>query len=147
MRRRAGYTLWETALVLGILGVAVVLTAPALVNFGQGRVESEAEGLLVVLRNARRAAIETGTVAVLRMDPVSGKFRVDTTGVAGMGTLASGELDLSGATTLLTDQDRLQFLFEPNGASFADSVGVRGPGGTMMVKVDPWTGVPRAEPR
>lgn len=146
-RRRAGFTLWETALVLAVLAVTLLLAAPAMVDFGAIKAQSDAEPMLTLLREARHEAIATGTVATLRIDPVSGRWRVDTTGVSGMATLASGAIDLGGATTLVTDADRLQFIFQPTGASFADSVGVRGQNGTVMVLVDPWTGVPRVEAR
>ncbi len=147
MRWRRGFTLWETALVLAVLAVTLVLAAPAMVDFGAIRAQTDAEPVLALLRDARHEAIATGTVATLRLDPATGRWRVDTTGVAGMATLASGAIDLGGSTTLVTDADRLQFIFQPTGASFADSVGVRGQNGTVMVLVDPWTGVPRAESR
>ena len=144
---RRGFTLWETALVLAVLGVTLVLAAPAIVDFGANKPLSDAEGLLALLRDARREAVQTSTVVAVRLDPTTGRYRVDTTGVAGMGPYASGTLDLGAATVLLTDLVRLQFLFQPTGAAFADSVGVRGPGGTVMVSVDPWSGVPRADAR
>lgn len=145
--RRAGFTLWETALVLAVLGVTLVLAAPALVNFGTNQAPSDADALLALLRDARREAVHTGTTVAVRLDPASGVFRIDTTGVTGMGTYAEGAIDLGGATVLETDLRRLQFLFQPTGASFSDSVAVRGPGGTLMVQVDPWTGVAHANPR
>lgn len=144
---RRGFTLWETALVLAVLGVSLLLAAPALVDFGTTKPASDAEGLLALLRDARREAVQTHTMVAVRLDPVSGRFRVDTTGTVGMGTYASGTLELGGATVLVTDLPRLQFLFQPTGATFGDSVGVRGPGGTVMVSVDPWTGVARADAR
>lgn len=145
--RRGGFTLWETALVLAVLAVTLLLTAPAMVHFGAIKAQSDAEPVVDLLRNARHEAIESGTVTTLHLDPASGRWRVDTTGVAGMATLASGAIDLGGSTTLVTDADRLQFVFQPTGAVFADSVGVRGGNGTVMVLVDPWSGVPRVEPR
>jgi Tfp pilus assembly protein FimT len=129
------------ALVLAILGVTLALTAPAVTSFGMYKTQSDAEGLLTLLRDARGEAVRTGTVATVRLDPSTGEFLVDTTGVGGMGTYAAGSVDLGGATTLQTDLDRLQFVFQPTGAAFADSVGVHGAGGTVMVQVDPWSGV------
>ena len=144
---RRGFTLWETALVLAVLAVTLVLTAPAIVDFGTNKPQSDSESLLALLRTARREAVQSGTVVAVRLDPTTGRFRVDTTGVAGMGQYASGTLDLGGATVLVTDLVRLQFLFQPTGAAFADSVGVRGPNGTVMVTVDPWNGVMHADAR
>ncbi len=144
---RGGFTLWETALVLAVLAITLLLAAPAIVDFGKLRAATGSQPVLDLLRDTRREAIQTGTVATLRLDPASGRWRVDTTGVAGMAPLATGTIDLGGATTLVTDAYRLQFIFQPTGAAFADSVGVRDQGGTVMVLVDPWTGIARAEPR
>jgi hypothetical protein len=127
--------------------VALVLAAPALVDFGTQKEQTDAEVLLGLLRDARRQSVQHSAQVAVRLDPTSGKYRVDTTGVNGMGVLTEGDLELGGATVLVTDLARLQFLFQPTGASFSDSVGVRGPNGTVMVMVDPWSGVARAEPR
>jgi Tfp pilus assembly protein FimT len=146
-RPRGGFTLWETALVLAVLVVTLVLAAPAMVSFGSDKVPTDADALLALLRDARRNAIKHSALVAVRLDPESGRYRVDTTGVKGMGLMADGRLELGGATVLVSDQPRLQFLFQPNGASFSDSVGVRGPNGTVMVFVDPWSGVAHADAR
>jgi Tfp pilus assembly protein FimT len=145
--RRPGFTLWEISLVFAVMVVALVLAAPALVDFGTQKEQTDAEVLLGLLRDARRQSVQHSAQVAVRLDPTSGKYRVDTTGVNGMGVLTEGDLELGGATVLVTDLARLQFLFQPTGASFSDSVGVRGPNGTVMVMVDPWSGVARAEPR
>lgn len=145
--RRAGFTLWEMALVLAILGIALALAAPAIGNFGTYRAQSDADGLLTLLRDARGEAVRAGTVTTVRLDPQTGGFRIDTVGVGGAGIFAAGTVNLGGATTLVTDLDRLQFVFQPTGAAYADSVGVRGAGGTVIVQVDPWSGVAYALPR
>lgn len=147
MRAHRGFTLWETALVLAVLAVTLVLAAPAISDFGQNKATSDADSILALLRAARRESIQANAVVALRLDPTSGRYRMDTTGVVGMGPWVEGTLELGGATVLVTDQSRLQFIFQPTGATFSDSVGVRGPGGTLMVSVDPWTGVPRADAR
>jgi Tfp pilus assembly protein FimT len=147
LQLRAGFTLWEISLVFAVLVITLVLAAPALVDFGTQKQQTDADALLGLLRDSRRQAVQHSALVAVRLDPTSGKYRVDTTGVHGMGTLREGELELSGATVLVTDLARLQFLFQPTGASFSDSVGVRGPNGTVMVMVDPWSGVARAETR
>jgi prepilin-type N-terminal cleavage/methylation domain-containing protein len=147
MCSRRGFTLWETALVLAVLAVTLVLAAPALTDFGQNKAQRDSDALLALLRDARREAVQTNTVVALRLDPVGGHYRMDTTGVVGMGTYAEGTLEMGGATVLVTDLARLQFIFQPTGAAFADTVGLRGPGGSMLVSVDPWTGVARADAR
>jgi Tfp pilus assembly protein FimT len=144
---RPGFTLWETALVLAVLVVALVMVAPAMVSFGSDKVPTDADALLALLRDSRRRAVQLSALVTVRLDPESGRYRVDTTGVKGMGRFAEGTLELGGATVLVTEQPRLQFIFQPTGASFSDSVGVRGPSGTMMVTVDPWSGVAHADAR
>lgn len=146
-RERGGFTLWEMALVLTVLAVTLLLAAPALGSFGLKKPRGDAEPLLELLRAARGEAVYASAIVAVRLDPASGAFRMDTTGVNGMGPYAVGTIDLGGATVFVTELDRLQFLFQPTGASFSDSVAVRGPGGTQMVKVDMWTGVARAEAR
>lgn len=146
-RTRTGFTLWEMAIVLAILGVTLALAAPALVSFGLLKPQGDADPLLQLLREGRREAVQSGTLVAVRVDPTSGVFRIDTTGVHGMAAYAEGTIDLGGSTVFVTELDRLQFLFQPTGASFADSVGVRGTSGTVMVQVDPWTGVAYAYPR
>ncbi len=135
------------ALVLAVLAVTLLLAAPAIGNFGVAKAPGDAEPLLTLLRDARAEAVRGSAVVAVRLDPTSGMFRVDTTGVQGMGPYAAGTIDLGGATVFVTELERLQFLFQPSGASFSDSVAVRGPGGNTMVLVDPWTGVARAETR
>jgi Tfp pilus assembly protein FimT len=147
MQTRRGFTLWETALVLAVLVVTLVLAAPAMVSFGTEKSATDADALLALLRDARRQAVQLSALVAVRLDPETGRYRVDTTGVKGMGTLAEGRLELGGATVFVTTQPRLQFLFQPTGASFSDSVGVRGPNGTRMVTVDPWSGVAHADAR
>lgn len=147
MTARRGFTLWETALVLAVLAVTLVLAVPAVSAYGSQKPQADAESLLELLRDARREAVESGTVVAMWLDPVSGRFRMDTTGVAGKGEYVSGTMELGGATVMVTDLVRVQFLFQPTGAAFADSVGVRGPNGTVMVQVDAWNGVAHADPR
>ncbi len=59
--------------------------------------------------------------------------------------LAEGTLDLGLTQTLETDQPRLRFVFRPTGAAFADTVVVRGGDVPLVVRVDPWSGVARAD--
>ena len=70
---------------------------------------------------------------------------LEPSGVNGFGTLASGRLDLGVTHTLVTDLPRLQYVFRPTGAAFADSVVVRGGMVPLVVRVDPWSGVARAD--
>jgi hypothetical protein len=82
---------------------------------------------------------------ILRLDPKTLRYEVDTLGFQGSGLFASGKLDLDIMQSLVTDQPRLQFVFRPTGAAFADSVVVRGGERPLTVRVDRWSGVARAD--
>ena len=84
-RVRGGFTLWEMALVLAVLGVTLLLAAPALGSFGLKKPQGDAQPLLELLRMARGEAVFASAVVAVRLDPASGAFRMDTTGVNGMG--------------------------------------------------------------
>jgi len=146
-RARGGFTLWEMAIVLAVMAIAAVLVAPAITRLGESPPPRIADAVLALLRDARKAAIDRNATVTLRLDPVSGRYRADTTGVAGTGLLAEGTLALGATETLVTDRARLVYLFRPTGAAFADTVLVRGAGKTVLVSVDPWSGVARTDAR
>src|SRR6185312_8501116 len=126
MRRRSGFTLWEMTIVLAIMAVVATLTAPALVSFGNDQPPGAADKLVSLLRAARQTAIADNVLVTLRVDPATLKFEIDTSGTSGSASLTSGKLELDVAQSLVTDAPRLQYVFTPTGAAFADSVIVRG---------------------
>jgi hypothetical protein len=46
---------------------------------------------------------------------------------------------------LVTDLPRLQYVFRPTGAAFGDTVIVRGGSLPLTIRIDPWSGVARAD--
>jgi Tfp pilus assembly protein FimT len=147
MRARAGFTLWEMAITFAIMTVMALLVAPAIGRFGDDQPKGSADQLLALLRDARKAAIAQNTLVTLRVDPASGRYQADTTGARGSGLLVEGRLDLGAAEVLITDQPRLLYIFRATGAAFADTVLVRGTRATVLVSVDPWSGVAHADAR
>jgi prepilin-type N-terminal cleavage/methylation domain-containing protein len=145
--RRTGFTLWELTMVLLVMAIAATLAAPALARFGTEMPPGGADAMLGLLRDARKAAIDFNTTATLRLDPKTLKFEVDTSDALGMAPLATGTLDLGMSSTIATDQPRLRFVFGPTGAAFADSAVVNGGRIPLIVRVDPWSGVARADSR
>jgi len=146
-QRRTGFTLWELTMVLLVMAIAATLAAPALARFGTEQPPGGADAMLALLRDTRKAAIQFNARATLRLDPKTLKFEVDTSGPFGMASLAQGTLDLGMSSSIATDQPRLQFVFEPTGAAFADTAVVNGGQIPLIVRVDPWSGVARADSR
>jgi prepilin-type N-terminal cleavage/methylation domain-containing protein len=145
MHTRRGFTLWELTMVLIIMAVTATLAAPAFARLGGDRPDGAADRLMALLTDARKAAIDHHATATLRLDPKSLHYRIDTIGVAGSGVLAEGTLDVGLTQSLVSDQPRVQYLFRSTGAAFADTVVVRGGERLLVVRVDPWSGVARAD--
>jgi prepilin-type N-terminal cleavage/methylation domain-containing protein len=143
--RRPGFTLWELTMVLLVMAIAATLAAPAFARFGTDQPSGAADKLIGLLRDARKASIDFNATVTLRMDPKTLRYQLDTSGVSGSGRLAEGTLDLGLAATLVTDEPRLRYVFRPSGVAFADTVIVRGGNVPLVVRVDPWSGVARAD--
>jgi prepilin-type N-terminal cleavage/methylation domain-containing protein len=143
--RRAGFTLWELTMVLLVMSIAATLAAPAFARLGSEKPATAADAMLGILHDARKASIDFNANVTLRIDPKTLAYQVDTSGTNGFGTLAKGTLDLGFGQTLQTDLPRLQYVFRPTGAAFADTVVVRGGGVPLVVRVDPWSGIARAD--
>jgi prepilin-type N-terminal cleavage/methylation domain-containing protein len=146
-RSRAGFTLWEMATVLLIIAITASLAAPAFVRLGQDKSLTSADRLMKLLHDTRSVAIKYAVETTLLIDPKSGHFRVDTTSIAGSGSVAEDTLHLGAIESLETDLPRLRYVFRPTGAAFADSVIVHGADSTRLVIVDPWSGVAHAKAR
>jgi prepilin-type N-terminal cleavage/methylation domain-containing protein len=145
MSARRGYTLWELTMVLLIMSIAATLAAPAFARLVDEKPKEGADAFVGLLTDARKAALEYNATVTLRVDPISLKFQLDTLGVSGGGVLTAGRLDLGLAQTLVSDQPRLRYVFQPAGAAFADTVVVRGGARQLVVRVDPWSGVAHAD--
>jgi prepilin-type N-terminal cleavage/methylation domain-containing protein len=142
---RRGFTLWELTMVLLVMSIAATLAVPAFARLGSEKPATAADAMLGLLHDARKAAIDYNATTTLRLDPKTLKYEVDTSGVNGFGTLAQGTLDLGMSQTLQSDQPRLQYIFRPTGATFADTVVVHGGPRQLTIRVDPWSGVARAD--
>ena len=132
-------------MVLLVLAVAATLAAPAIARLGQDQPPGAADRVLALLHDTRKVALETHATAILRIDPKTLRYEVDTISLEGSGLFISGTLDLDLTQTLVTDRPRLQYIFRPTGVTFADTVMVRGGDRPLIVRVDPWSGVARAD--
>ena len=144
---RVGFTLIEMAVVLAVMAIASMLVAPALSRFGTQAPPRSEDRLLTLLADARKSAIAHGAQVTLRLDPTSGAYRADTTTSRGTGILGEGVLDLAMEERLVTPLPRLTYMFKSTGAAFADTVLVRGTTSSVLVAVDPWSGVAYASAR
>jgi len=144
-RARRGFTLWELTMVLLVLAIAATLTAPAFARLGTEQPSKGADQILGLLHDARKAALDYNATVTLRLDPKTHKYQLDTATVIGKGTLAAGILDMGTTETLVSDQPRLVYVFRPSGAAYADTVVVQSAESPLVVRVDPWTGVARAD--
>jgi prepilin-type N-terminal cleavage/methylation domain-containing protein len=142
---RRGFTLWELTMVLLIMAIAASLAAPAFARFGTDQPTGPADKMIGLLRDARKASIDFNATVTLRMDPKTLKYQIDTSGVRGSGRLAEGTLDMGLMATLESTEPRLRYVFRPSGVAFADTVIVRGGEIPLIVRVDPWSGVARAD--
>jgi hypothetical protein len=132
-------------MVLLVMAIAATLAAPAFGRLGTEQPTQGADQVLGLLHDARKAAFDFNATVTLRLDPKSLKYQLDTATVAGTGTLAAGVLDVGPTETLVSDLPRLVYVFRPSGASFADTLVVHGGQTPLVVRVDPWTGVARAD--
>jgi Tfp pilus assembly protein FimT len=134
-------------IVFAIMAVTALLVVPQWASLNNEEPANLTTSVLDVLRDSRKLAIASSQTVALRIDPLSGLYRVDTTGVTGSGLFAEGQLDLGALESIETDRPRLQFVFRPSGAAFADTLLVRGTRGTSVIAVDPWSGVAGAYAR
>ena len=134
-------------MVLLVMGIAATLAVPAFARFGTEQPTRGADGVLALLRDARKASLDYNATVTLRLDPKTLKYQADTATAFGAGPLATGVLDLGLKETLVSDQARLLYIFRPTGTAFADTVVVHGGDVPLVIRVDQWTGVARADSR
>jgi Tfp pilus assembly protein FimT len=134
-------------MVLLVMAIAATLSAPAFARLGTERPATAADAMIGLLHDARKAAIDFNATSTLRLDPKTLRYQIDTSGARGFGMLAQGKLELGLSQSLVTDLPRLQYVFRPTGAAFADTVIVHGGDVPLVVRVDPWSGVARADSR
>ena len=134
-------------MVLLVMAIAATLSAPAFARLGTERPPTAADAMIGLLHDARKAAIDFNATSTLRLDPKTLRYQIDTSGARGFGMLAQGKLELGLSQSLVTDLPRLQYVFRPTGAAFADTVVVHGGDVPLVIRVDPWSGVARADSR
>jgi prepilin-type N-terminal cleavage/methylation domain-containing protein len=140
-RSRRGFTLVEMAIVLAIMLIAGGLVVPALVDLGRTPQRRTADALLSLLNASRKLAIAHNVTVTVALDPKSGDYRIDSTGYYGAGLVVQSQIDLLGMESMATDAPRLNYTFKPTGAAMGDTVRIRGADSSVVIGVDPWSGV------
>jgi Tfp pilus assembly protein FimT len=132
-------------MVLAVMAISATLAAPAFVRLGTEQPTRGADQVVQLLQDARKAAIKYDATVTLRLDPKTLKYQVDTATVVGASMLAQGTLDIGMGEKLESELPRLVYVFRPSGAAYADTVLVRGGMVPLVIRVDPWSGVARAD--
>jgi prepilin-type N-terminal cleavage/methylation domain-containing protein len=141
IRSRRGFTLMEMIICMAIMAIASSLVVPALVDLGRTPQRRTADALLSVLNASRKVAINHNVTVTVVLDPKSGDYRVDSTGYFGSGMVIQSQIDLLGMESMSTEAPRLNYTFHANGAALGDTVRIRGMDSSVVVHVDPWSGV------
>lgn len=144
MHPRRGFTLLEVTITLAVMAVSAMLVVPALVDLGRTPPPRTANAILSLLDASRALAVDSNVTVTVVLDPKSGKYRVDSVGVFGAGAVVEGQLEENSLETLETTAARLSYTFGPTGASFGDTVRVRGVDSSVVIRVDSWSGAARA---
>jgi prepilin-type N-terminal cleavage/methylation domain-containing protein len=148
LRGRTGFTLLEMVLVLLIMGIVFAMVIPSIGTLGRDPEEGQSwKQLADLLRSSRVLALENGVTVKLVLDPVTGNYRVDSTGARGAGLVEEGQLDVGLNMTIIADSTRAKFSFRPDGSAFSDSLIMRASGYATKVSVDPFTGEVKIEDR
>lgn len=160
MNRRAGFSLLELVVVLAVLALSAGVVVPRLAaGVTTTPAEAVVEDVTEVVRSARRWALARGTEAEVRLDPESGRWRID---ILGSGTptpdspwteaerpwepeTIEGRIPIPPDVRVQSRLERVVFRFRESGSAHGDAVTVVGDGRTVRIEVEPWTGAIRVE--
>ena len=143
MKRRRGFTLLETAIVLAITAIGALLVLPMWPAATSSDVRTDGSpggALATALSDARRHAIAKRQLVAVHLDVEHQRMRVDTTGTDGRGVWLDTVLPLAPDETLVTADTVAMYVFHPTGAAQGRPMALRHASGWLDLRVDPWTG-------
>jgi len=143
MKRRRGFTLLETAIVLAITAIGALLVLPlwpAATTSDAGTDGSPGAALATALSDARQHAIAKRQLVAVHLDVEQQRMRVDTTGTDGRGVWRDTVLPLAPDETLVTADTVAMYVFRPTGAAQGRPIALRHASGWLDLRVDPWNG-------
>ena len=144
-RGRAGFTLLEVTVVLGLAALILALVLPRLGGGLEGlRVRTASRQVAALLRRARIQAVSQRQTVTVTVDPREGTLQVAPPGRPGLpqGLTLSQGIRLA----ILDEANRplaaraIQIRFSPRGGSDGGSLGVSGASRLIPIAVDPLTG-------
>ncbi len=139
-----GFTLLEVIVVVALLGVVAGVTLPALAGNPEATARGTVvAGLLGLLEQTRRIALERGTQSQLHLDLATGSYVVTVGRGRTRASAAEGRLPVPSGTTIHGPNGGYVGVFGPTGVAAAESLAVTAGGQTDVILVDPWTGVAR----
>jgi prepilin-type N-terminal cleavage/methylation domain-containing protein len=153
---RRGFTLIEMVVVMIIIGIAAGLSAPAIARIAGFSQTGTTSIVLKLLHDSRQFAILHGVTLTVDLDPKTGRFRVDSSGLGGSGTVIEDSLRLGATEKLETvgflgispdPELRVRYIFYPSGAAIGDSMVIRGSDSTRGIFIDHWSGNAYTVPR
>lgn len=142
-----GFTLVEVLVVLVILGIGAAVVVPALPRIAEeDPLARSAEEVTLLLRRARRTALERGAPVALTVDTQASRYWVEIYEKMEWRPLVEDQVVLSPGVSLTAETGRARLVFRPDGSAQGDPLGVRDGGRGTRIAVDLWLGDARAAP-
>jgi type II secretory pathway pseudopilin PulG len=137
---RAAFTLVETVVVLGLLGLILAVVAPAVV--WTPNVGGAAQPVLRLLADAQRSAVQEARLVEVTIDPASRRvwLRHDALTAVSETTFV---LSLPDSLKLTARIARVRFRFRPDGTAFGDALTLHSSRESFAIVVEQSSGAPR----
>ncbi len=140
--RGGGFTLAELVVLLIILGIIGGAVVPALRVSEPDPLALAAAEISRVLLAGRNAALQGGVPIRLTLDPRSLAYLIEETGDSIAAPVGRGTLALPPGVELVEGRPRVRVQFARTGSAVPDSVTLRSPQGSRVIRVEPWSGAP-----